>query len=298
MCSKTTTINYTNSDLMLLKDKIVQADAVVIGAGAGLSASAGLVYGGERFETLFPDFIDRYNLTDMYSSAFYPFLTEEEFWAYFSRHIYHNRYESQVNDCYKTLLSLVEEKDYFVITTNADHLFIKNGFDKSRLFYTQGDYGLFQCAKPCHSATYDNEEVVRQMVAQQSDCKIPSHLIPTCPQCGGAMSVNLRKDGTFVEDNDWHEAARRYEGFLNKHKNGNILFLELGVGYNTPSIIKYPFWQMTYQNHQAYYVNINHDDTRVPKEISTQTLGVQGDIGEVLRQVFFYTCADYRILPW
>ncbi len=288
MCSKMWTMDSTNDywdKIAAIKEALLQADAVVIGAGAGLSASAGLDYGGQRFQTLFPDFIAKYGLTDMYSSGFYPFSTKEEFWAYFSRHIYHNRFASQVNDCYGNLLSLVQGKEYFVLTTNADHLFLKSGFDKERLFYTQGDYGLFQCSKPCHAETYDNREVILQMVEQQASCKIPTELLPECPKCGAPMEVNLRKDDTFVENEGWHRAAARYTNFLHTYGMGNILFLELGVGYNTPTIIKYPFWQMTYQNRKACYICLNLTDIRCPKELIEQSLGIAGDIQKIIHDV-------------
>lgn len=288
MCSKTETTNYTGDywdKIALLKQKIQEADAVIIGAGAGLSTSAGLDYGGARFGRLFPDFIAKYPLTDMYSTAFYPFPTPEEFWAYFSRHIYHNRYESEVNSCYETLLKLVEDKNYFVLTTNADHLFIRNGFEKARLFYTQGDYGLFQCSVPCHQKTYDNRDIIDQMVAQQRDCKIPSELLPKCPRCGAPMEVNLRKDDTFVEDEGWDLALKRYEKFLKENLDKKVLFLELGVGYNTPGIIKYPFWQMTYQHPNAYYVTLNASADRLPRELDGRSMALEGDIFERLQKI-------------
>ncbi len=285
MCSKMKTTSYTKDywdNIGKIKSLIDKADAVVIGAGAGLSASAGLHYSGERFQRLFADFIEEYGLRDMYSSAFYNFKTREEYWAYFSRHIHCNRYDNDTNDSYKNLLNLVENKNYFVITTNVDHLFIKSGFSKDRLFYTQGDYGLFQCSKPCHKKTYDNKDIVEQMVKLQKDCKIPTELIPKCPLCGKDMEPNLRKDSAFVEDEGWHKAMNSYDVFLKKNLGGNILFFELGIGYNTPSIIKYPFWQMTYQNSKASYISINLSKDNCPKEIIDKSLCITGDIAEVL----------------
>ncbi|MFI3326482.1 MAG: Sir2 silent information regulator family NAD-dependent deacetylase [Clostridia bacterium] len=285
MFLKNKTENFTedySAKIGKFKELTQNADAVVIGAGAGLSTSAGLNYGGQRFEKLFPDFIEKYKLTDMYSSAFYPFETREEFWAYFSRHIYHNRYESEVNSLYSDLFNIIKDKNYFVITTNADHLFIKSGFDKERLFYTQGDYGLFQCSKPCHGKNYDNKEQVYEMVEKQKNCKIPTQLIPKCPVCGEEMSVNLRKDDTFVEDDGWYNAMDRYESFVKENINKNIVFLELGIGYNTPSIIKYPFWQMTHGHKNANFICINYDDIRVPKEIIHKSLCFKADIKNVI----------------
>lgn len=258
------------------------ADAVLIGAGSGLSTSAGFTYTGERFEQYFGDFIQQYGFPDMYSGGFYPFDTLEEHWAYWSRYIYINRYLDPPKPVYKNLLNLVQNKDYFVLTTNVDHCFQKAGFDKQRLFYTQGDYGLWQCSKPCHQKTYDNESMVKKMFAEQKDRKIPRELVPRCPICGAPMSMNLRADNTFVEDEGWHAAAGRYEEFLHCHEGKHILFLELGVGENTPVIIKYPFWRMTYQNSKATYACINLSEACCPKEIQTQAICIDGDIGEIL----------------
>lgn len=260
MFLKTETTKSTaafSDDLARLRQELDRADAVVIGAGAGLSASAGFTYSGERFEKYFGDFIEKYGFRDMYSGGFYPFETLEEHWAYWSRYIYINRYLDAPKPVYSILLKLVQDRDYFVLTTNVDHCFQKAGFDKHRLFYTQGDYGLWQCSKPCHSKTYDNEAAVRAMLAQQNSMKIPGESVPHCPVCGAPMSMNLRADGSFVEDSGWHKAARRYEEFLRRHEGMRVLFLELGVGGNTPGIIKYPFWRMTYENPRAVYACVN-----------------------------------------
>ena len=268
-----------------LQEALEQADAVVIGAGAGLSTSAGFAYTGERFEKYFGDFIAKYGFGDMYSGGFHSFATLEEHWAYWSRYIYINRYMDAPKPVYDALLQLVRDKDYFVLTTNVDHCFQKAGFEKRRLFYTQGDYGLWQCSLPCHNKTYDNEQAVRQMVRDQRDMRIPSELIPHCPVCGAPMAMNLRTDMTFVEDEGWHEAARRYEDFLKRHQGLRILFWELGVGGNTPAIIKYPFWQMTYRNPKAVYACVNLSRAYCPPEIRRQTVCIEGDIGEILNRV-------------
>ncbi len=265
-----------------LRQELHVADAVVIGAGSGLSTSAGFTYTGERFEKYFDDFIQKYGFRDMYSGGFYPFETLEEHWAYWSRYIYINRYMDAPNPVYQNLLGLVRNKDYFVLTTNVDHCFQKAGFDKDRLFYTQGDYGLWQCSKPCHNKTYDNETVIRKMFAEQKDMKIPGELVPRCPVCGAPMSMNLRADDTFVEDEGWHDAAGRYEDFIRSHEGLRVLYLELGVGGNTPGIIKYPFWQMTYENPKAVYACVNLGEAVVPKEIAERAICIDGDIGEVL----------------
>ena len=267
-----------------LAEEIRTADAVLIGAGAGLSASAGFAYNGERFERYFSDFREKYGIKDMYSGGFYPFKTLNEYWAWWSRHILVNRYDAPVGKPYSDLLKLVEDKDYFVLTTNVDHQFQKAGFDKRRLFYTQGDYGLWQCSKACHAKTYDNEAAVRQMTALQRDMKIPDELIPKCPECGAPMTMNLRCDDLFVQDEGWYAAAQRYEDFVGNHKNSHILFLELGVGFNTPVIIKYPFLKMTAQNPKSVYACVNLGESYSPPEIKNRAICIDGDIGEAVER--------------
>lgn len=268
-----------------LKQEIETADAIVIGAGAGLSASAGMSYSGERFEKNFADFQEKYGIQDMYSGGFYPYDTLEEYWAWWSRHILINRYEAGVGKPYCDLLELVKKKDYFVFTTNVDHQFQMAGFDKERLFYTQGDYGLWQCSRPCHQKTYDNEKMVRQMVSQQKEMKIPTELIPKCPVCGAPMTMNLRVDGTFVEDEGWHAAAGRYNEFIRQHKEEKVLFLELGVGANTPGIIKYPFWRMTVENPKAVYACVNYGEAFCPGEIEERSICLNMDIQKFLEDI-------------
>ena len=273
------------SGIEKIKSVLENAEALVVGAGAGLSTSAGFTYSGERFEQYFSDFRARYGFSDMYTGGFYPYKTLEEHWAYWSRYIMINRYMDAPIPVYEGLFDLVKNKNYFVITTNVDHCFQKAGFDKSRLFYTQGDYGLFQCSEPCHKKTYDNEEQIRAMYEAQQDMKIPTELLPKCPACGKPMSMNLRADDTFVEDEGWHRAALRYQDFLNGNKDRNIVYLELGVGGNTPGIIKYPFWNMTYSNPKAKYICINKGEAVVPKEIENQSICVNNDIWAVLREL-------------
>lgn len=288
MFLKTKTLKSTSDywqSIKKLRFEIEHADAILIGAGAGLSASAGLVYDGHRFYENFPEYAEKYGLQDMYSAGFYPYETLEEYWAYWSRHIYVNRYQPKIEEPYTSLLKLVQDKDYFVITTNVDHSFQKAGFDKHKLFYTQGDYGLWQCIKPCCKETYDNYDRVMEMIQQQKDMKIPFSLIPYCPHCGSPMTMNLRIDGTFVEDNGWHTASLRYHDFINRHKNMHMLYWELGVGYNTPAIIKYPFWQMTAKNPRAIYVCINYGQNYVPPEIKKQSICIDSDIKQVLGEV-------------
>lgn len=310
MFSRTATMKYTKSfsdsgdEIKRLADELDRAEAVVIGAGSGLSTSAGFTYTGERFRRYFGDFIDKYGFRDMYSGGFYPFKTPEEHWAYWSRYIYINRYTAAPKPVYGNLLKLMQNKDYFVLTTNVDHQFQKAGFDKESLFYTQGDYGLWQCSVPCCDRTYDNKDTVRIMVAAQGfdfeengslylkdgtqlKAEIPSGLVPFCPVCGRPVTMNLRVDSTFVEDEGWRRAARRYEEFIGRVKGRRTLYLELGAGMNTPGIVKFSFWRMTAANPQAVYACINYGEACAPREIADRSICINGDIGEVLK------CAQY-----
>lgn len=282
--TKKSTRSYSE-EMERLKIALDEADAVVIGAGAGLSTSAGMTYSGERFERYFSDFKEKYGICDMYSGGFYPFETVEEYWAWWSRHIYYNRYVDTLKPVYEKLLHLMQDKDYFVITTNVDHCFQKAGFDKKRLFYTQGDYGLLQCTKPCHQETYDNEKLVRRMVEEQKEMRVPTELIPHCPKCGRPMMVNLRCDDTFVQDEGWYRGRNQYEDFLRRHENLKVVFLELGVGRNTPVIIKYPFCNMTARNPKATYVCINYGESAAPEAIEKQSICLDADIAEVLQDL-------------
>ncbi len=304
MFSRTKTARSTvpcSDNIQKLQKMLADADAVIIGAGAGLSASAGFIYQGDRFETYFADFAVTYGFSDMYTGGFYPFASQEAFWAYWSRYIWINRYMRAPRPVYEELYDLVKDKDYFVLTTNVDHCFQKAGFDKKRLFYTQGDYGLFQCSEPCHDKVYDNEAPVRAMIEAQNyviaednaltvpegavlKMTVPSELLPRCPVCGRPMRMNLRSDNTFVEDEGWHRAAERYENFL-RTRGGRILFLELGVGYNTPVIIKYPFWNMTADSPDASYACINYGEAACPEQIRSRSVCLNGDIGDVITAV-------------
>lgn len=287
-----------------LAEAVAACDSVIVGAGAGLSTAAGFTYSGERFERYFGDLIDKYGLTDMYSAGFYPYPTPEDFWGFWCRNIWVNRYTPIPKDTYDLLLQLVGPKDHFVITTNVDHCFQKSGFDKKRLFYTQGDFGLFQCSRPCCQKTWDNYEQVRAMIEAEGfgiendgslvlpesgslATSIPSELVPTCPECGAPATTNLRVDGSFVEDEGWHQANDRYREYLKEHvsSGSNVLLLELGVGFNTPAIIKYPFWQMTARNENVIYACVNKGGIAVPEEIATRSICIDGDINEVLEML-------------
>lgn len=268
-----------------LREALANSEAVIAGAGAGLSASAGYEYSGERFRKYFADFEDRYHFHDMYSGGFYEYETLEESWAFWSRNIFVNRYTDIPKPVYANLLRVLEGRNYFIITTNVDHCFQRSGFDKSRLFYTQGDYGLFQCSLPCHNKTYDNHDTIMKMIETQQNMKIPSELIPYCPICGRPMTMNLRSDDKFVEDEGWHDAAARYSEFLDSSHDKHTLFLELGTGMNTPSIIKYPFWRMTYTWPKAIYACVNLGEAFCPDQIKAKSICIDRDIGEVLEEL-------------
>ena len=271
--------------IIKLKELIQKTNVIVIGAGSGLSTSAGFEYGGKRFRHYFADFKEKYHIRDMYSGSFYKFNTPEEKWAFTSRVIYLNRYQDPPNSLYSDLLQLIQNKDYFVLTSNVDHCFQKAGFDKQRLFYTQGDYGLFQCSVPCSQKTYDNEEIITKMYNEQKDMKIPSNLLPICPLCGAPMTTNLRGDRKFVQDDGWNQASQRYKTFLADHLGHPLLFFELGVGKNTPGIIKYPFWKMTKGNENALFATINANEEFIPEEIVDKSICIKGDIWEVIKQL-------------
>lgn len=282
-----------------LSEEIDKSDAIVIGAGSGLSTSAGFTYTGKRLQKYFKDFVEKYNIPDMYSGGFMMMELDPQInWAYWARYIYINRYIKTPKPVYDKLYDIVKDKDYFVITTNVDHQFQMSGFDKNRLFYTQGDYGLFQTLDGENKKTYDNKDWVMKAMEAQGFIKdkdgifqipsdgnikmsIPTELIPKSPG-GKDVKMNLRADDSFVEDRGWHLASDRYYEFLKNHEDKNMLYLELGVGSNTPVIIKYPFWQMTYENENATYVCLNYNEAFCPIEIENRSICIEKDIGEVL----------------
>ena len=292
----------TPDGISKLKKALLDAEAVIIGAGAGLSTSAGFTYSGERFDKYFYDFAERFGISDMYSGGFYPFPDDETRWAWWARHIYYNRYVDTSKPVYQELLNLVKDKDYFVITTNVDHRFQAAGFDKKRLYYTQGDYGLFQSVNHRLQKTYDNEEWVMKAMESQDfvrdadgvfqvpadgelKMRIPTDLIPKCQDDGSDMTMNLRADDTFVQDEGWYAAAERYSEFLRRHKNMKVLFLDAGTGFNTPIIFKVPFWQMTEEWPDATYACLNYGQAFAPDEIKEKSICINGDIGEILSKL-------------
>ena len=283
-CHKTTVKDSYESRLLKLHNAFAHADCVIIGAGAGLSAAAGIAYSGKRFTNSFTDFIAKYGLTDMYSSAFYPFKTEEERWAYWARHILMNRYDVPATDLYRLLLKAVKGKDYFVITTNVDGQFEKSGFEHERIFAVQGDYAYLQCAHGCHDKLYYNESLVRKMVRQTKDCRIPSELIPCCPVCKGKMEVHIRKDCYFVQDDQWYASYKRYQDFIEKACPCHTLLLEIGVGYNTPTIIRFPFERLATQRENTTLVRINRDYPEA-QNLITNLLSFDENIGSILSDI-------------
>lgn len=274
-----------NKLIQKLKEEIENSEYILIGAGAGLSTSAGFLYDGKRFEDNFKDYIKKYGFTDMYSAGFYNFPTLEEYWAYFSLYVYINRYDIEENETYLNLYNIVKNKNYFVITTNVDGRFADSKFDKDKIFAVQGDFSLFQCSKPCRQETFYNEKYIREMIKYKKEMKIPTELIPKCPYCGENMSMNLRADSTFVQDKNWDKQKSKYEKFLKNSDNSKILFLELGVGFNTPSIIKYNFWRMTLNNKKSVYASINLGECYSASDIEERSICIDADISEVLKKL-------------
>lgn len=274
-----------NKLIQKLKEEIENSDYILIGAGAGLSTSAGFLYDGKRFEDNFKDYIKKYGFTDMYSAGFYNFPTLEEYWAYFSLYVYINRYDIEENETYLNLYNIVKNKNYFVITTNVDGRFADSKFDKDKIFAVQGDFSLFQCSKPCRQETFYNEKYIREMIKYKKEMKIPTELIPKCPYCGRNISMNLRADSTFVQDKNWDKQKSKYEEFLKISNDSKILFLELGVGFNTPSIIKYNFWRMTLNNKKSVYASINLGECYSASDIEERSICIDADISKVLKKL-------------
>ncbi len=267
---------------------IKNADAVIIGAGAGASTAAGIQYGGKRFTDNFSEFIEKYGsdyMTDMYAAGFYPYPSEEAKWGYWSKHAIMNRFEPPALPLYTQLYDIVKDKEYFVLTTNVDHQFFKAGFDENRIFATQGDYGKIQCQRACHPKTYDAKDLFYKMDAVRSDCLIPSDLVPKCPVCGGKMAMHLRCDNYFVEDEAWHEAADRYAEFLESSKGEKVVLLELGVGFNTPIIIRFPFEKLVRENKDYSLIRLNMDEAVVPKSFGKRAIGIGGDMARTITDI-------------
>ena len=296
-----TMTSINKSDLSKIVSYISKSKAIIIGAGAGLSTSAGFYTSGERFQKYFFDFKKKYNLKDMYSGSFYPYSKKSEYWAFMSRNIYLNRFSPFPKKTYKILYQIFKEKNYFILTTNVDHLFQRAGFNKNRLYYMQGDMGLLQCKKPCHFKNYDNYNIIKDMLIDQGfsfdsegdliigekiKTEISEKLIPKCPVCGGEMDFNLRIGDNFVQDNGWYKHQKLYDDFINKYKNDDILYIELCVGYNTPSIIKYNFWNQVNNNPKAKLVSINLEESEIPEKIKNRSLILTGEADEILNKIY------------
>jgi NAD-dependent SIR2 family protein deacetylase len=275
-------MNNLEQRINAAREAITACDYLLMGGGAGLSAAAGLDYGGKRFTDNFADFIEKYGITDMYSGSFYPFATEAESWAHWARHIDVNRYAMPPTRLYQDIFELVRQKEFFVLSTNVESQFVKGGFPAEKVFEVQGDYAFIQCAKACHDSLYDNAELIRKMLAATADCKIPSELVPKCPVCGGSMDVNLRHNQYFVQDQAWYAAEKRYEAFLSASQGKKLTLLEFGVGFNTPGIIRYPFETMTYQNPQATLIRFNRDYPMGAAENADRTISFSEAIGPIV----------------
>ncbi len=276
-------MNSFNEKIQMAREKLDQADAIVIGAGAGLSAAAGLDYSGPEFKKEFADYIDKYKFPDLYSSSFYDFPTEEERWARWARHIDYARFRPDAFPLYRELLELVKDRNYFVITTNVDVQFRKAGFDPEKIFEVQGDYGLMQCAVGCHPKVYSDKETVENILHHSHDLTVDSAYVPVCPVCGGNMDVHVRKNQFFVQDENWDKAAERYEKFMAHYADkGSVVLLELGIGFNTPAIIRYPFEQITYRNPKATLIRLNSDYPHGPKETAARTISFTENMEKVI----------------
>ena len=292
---------YDDNDIKKVISYISNSKAIIIGAGAGLSTSAGFYLSGERFDKYFFDFKKKYNIQDMYSGSFYPYSKKSEYWAFMSRNIYLNRFAPMPKNTFNILYKIFKDKNYFILTTNVDHLFQKAGFDKNKIYYMQGDMGLLQCKHPCHLKNYDNYDIIKNMLLVQGfnfdekgelfansniKSEISENLIPKCPKCGGEMDFNLRIGKNFVQDEGWYKHQTLYTNFIDKYKNDDILYIELCVGYNTPSIIKYNFWNKVYENKNAKFISINLEKNEVPKKIKDRSLIIMGDANEIINKIY------------
>lgn len=272
-------------DYLKIKELIIKSDSILIGAGAGLSTSAGINYGSKNFKEEFPELVSKYRFKDMYTSSFYDFKTEEEKWSYWTKHINYLCLSKNATDTYLKLFNLIKNKNYFVITTNVDEQFIKSGFSKDRVFEVQGSLTKIQCSKKCHNKVYDASNLIKEISKEDKNCKIPSRLIPICPRCGSPMEVNLRKDELFVEDTHWHKMRSRYEKFIKANMDKNLLLLELGVGFNTPNIIRFPFEALTYTYENVHLIRINNQYIECTNEIKKKYIGLKMDINEFLNEL-------------
>ena len=265
-----------------LRQAIQEADRIIIGAGSGLSTAAGLDYAGEDFRREFAPWIERYGITDLYSSSFYSFESREVYWACWAKHIWFCRYRTGALPLYKQLCGLFPEA--FVVTTNVDAQFELAGFAKESIFATQGDYGRFQPANGEPKQTWSNRRWVEQVLPLIDDCRIPTLMIPLTED-GRPAAMNLRVDDTFVEDEQWHRQAKRYTDFVQEASQSNLLLLEFGIGYNTPGIIRLPFEQMAQRFPNTTLVRFNRDNPEPYLQDLPHFLSFTKDINEILNQL-------------
>lgn len=271
------------SQAELLIELVDEAEAIVIGIGAGMSAAAGFTYVGKRFTDAFPDFISKYRFFDMLQASLFEYEDLQEYWAFQSRFSLLNFFDQPVGQAYLNLRKIIKGKNYHIITTNADNAFYAAEYDMDKVFRIQGEYGLWQCVNHCHQQTYQNEALIREMVEKQSHMKVPKELVPYCPKCGAPLEVNKRTiEKGMVEDSHFHEQKHRYEQFINDNNGKKVLYLEIGVGHTTPQLIKQPFQQMTEDNEQALFVTMNQKDYFIPRNIRSRTIRLDKDIAEIL----------------
>lgn len=277
--------------IMQAADMIQKADYVLMGAGAGLSTAAGAVYGGTWFEKNFKEFKEKYGngpyMQDMYSAGFHPYPDEESFWGYWSKQAILGGIDLDVTPLYKDILKLLKDKRIFCLSTNADGQFQKAGYKEEQIFCTQGDYFHIQCQKACHQRTYNAVKLFKQMDQARKNCQIPTYMVPKCPICGGPMTMNLRCDQYFVQDEAWYQAEKRFGDFLNEalKSQKNLLLLELGVGFNTPTIIRFPFEKLVKENKQVNLIRLNLNEAVIPESIEQQAVGINKDIKQTIKDL-------------
>lgn len=277
--------------IMQAADMIQKADYVLMGAGAGLSTAAGAVYGGTWFEKNFKEFKEKYGngpyMQDMYSAGFHPYPDEESFWGYWSKQAILGGIDLDVTPLYKDILKLLKDKRTFCLSTNADGQFRKAGYKEEQIFCTQGDYFHIQCQKACHQRTYNAVKLFKQMDQARKNCQIPTYMVPKCPICGGPMTMNLRCDQYFVQDEAWYQAEKRFGDFLNEalKSQKKLLLLELGVGFNTPTIIRFPFEKLVKENKQVNLIRLNLNEAVIPESIEQQAVGINKDIKQTIKDL-------------
>lgn len=283
-------IKTYSDNIQKAADLIKNSDKILIGAGAGMSASGGISYADE---VLFKKWFPRYysmgmrSLVDM-QSIFWNVdeKNARSYWGYWANHIKHIRYDSPALKPYIDLFKLVKDKNYFVITTNVDGQFGKAGFAKKKIFEPQGEYALFQCDKPCKKEVFDNKEMINKMISNMDTniMKIREEDIPRCPYCKRLLKPNLRIDDSFVEEPHLVNLDS-YENFIHSSKKDSLVLIELGVGFDTPVIIRYPFQNIVYNYPNSSLIRINLDYADVPCEIENRSVSIKADIKKALNDI-------------